>query len=470
MKKFTHIFDRTILREYDIRGVVNKTLHRQDAYAVGRSFGTLVARKGGKTIGICYDGRHSSPLFADEIINGIRDTGINVENYHIGPTPMAYFALYYRHLDAVLVVTGSHNPPEYNGIKMALKSGPFYGDDILTIGKMAQMGDVIESNQKGTLSVIDIRDAYTSRLAKDYNSDNKKPLKIVWDAGNGSTGSVLKMLVDKLSGTHHLLFEAVDGNFPNHHPDPSVEKNLIDLKQAVIKQQADFGVAFDGDGDRIGVVTRTGKTIWSDQLTALYARDILKRQPDALTILDVKCSQTACDQISQWGGKTLMWKVGHSLAKAKMIETGAALAGELSGHIFFKEGFYGHDDALYCAVRLMNIVHRFGCLDDQMEIFPKVHNTPEVRFEVPEDDKFSIIERAKSYLKEVTQNDFSVLDIDGVRVSNHDGWWLLRASNTQNVLTIRAESKTQEGLNGMIKSLKDTLYHAKCDFPDPLFR
>ncbi len=464
----THDFHPSTLREYDVRGVVDETLTTADCYALGRVFGTYVGRHNGSRVGICYDGRHSSPHFVDYLTRGLNEAGIHVEIFGLGPTPMAYFGLHHRQLDAVMIVTGSHNPPEYNGIKMALKTGPVYGAMIKEFGLMAARGDVATAAMPGTHQIVDIRDAYIQRLANDYDANGKKPLNIVWDAGNGAAGAVLRELTAALPGEHTLLFETVDGNFPNHHPDPSVEKNLADLKAAVAEKKADIGIAFDGDGDRIGVITASGKTVWSDQLTALYARDILQRQPKATIILDVKCSQTAIDLIRQWGGDVIVWKVGHSLAKAKMQETGAALAGELSGHIFFKEGFYGHDDALYCAVRVLNIIQRYGALDQQLALFPSVHNTPEVRFDVPEEDKFAIVERAKHILR-AAGGPVTVLDIDGVRVSNEDGWWLLRASNTQNVLTVRAESTTPEGLQRVIKSLKATLLNAECAYPEPLF-
>lgn len=466
---FTHLFDPSTLREYDVRGIVGKTLNEKDAFALGRAFGTMVARLNGKKVGLCYDGRDSSPVFAEQIIRGLTLCGIDVENFGLGPTPMAYFGLHHRKLDAVMIVTGSHNPPEYNGIKMALKSGPVYGAMIKELGFMAESGDVITAEKPGTVETLFIEEPYIARLAGDYQANGKKPLKIVWDAGNGAAGAVLKDLTEALPGEHTLLFDDVDGTFPNHHPDPSVEKNLEDLKRTVREKGADLGIAFDGDGDRIGAVTRNGNVVWSDQLTALYARDILDRQPNATVILDVKCSQTAMDLITQWGGNLIVWKVGHSLAKAKMQETGAALAGELSGHIFFKEGFYGHDDALYCAVRLLNVVQKYGDLEEQLKLFPIVHTTPEIRFEVPEEDKFAIVDRAKELLQQTTTKGVSVMDIDGVRVTGPDGWWLLRASNTQNVLTVRAESTTQDGLERVIKSLQTALKQADCAYPDPLF-
>lgn len=469
MTSFSYRFDPSILREYDLRGIVGKTLRGEDCYALGRAFGTYVVRKGGKKIGLCYDGRPSSPEFVAQLVKGLTECGLDVENFGMGPTPLVYFGMHHRHLDATVAVTGSHNPPEYNGIKMALKSGPFYGSMIQELSTMAANGDFENVATPGVVTNTDINGDYIARLAGAYESHGKEPLKIVWDAGNGATGTVLRRLTENLPGDHTVLFDDVDGNFPNHHPDPSVEKNLEDLKRTVIAQGADLGIAFDGDGDRIGAVTRTGQVVWSDQLTALYARDILDRMPHAKIILDVKCSKTAMDMIAQWGGELIVWKVGHSLAKAKMQETGAALAGELSGHIFFKEGFYGHDDALYCAVRLLNVVQKYGDLDKLLKLFPPAHTTPEVRFEVPEEDKFAIIDRAKNYMRQHIKPEQDLLDIDGLRLSTPQGWWLLRASNTQNVLTIRAESTSSGGLDAMIMSLKETLAGAQCDYPDPLF-
>jgi phosphomannomutase len=465
MNSFKHHFNPTILREYDIRGIVDKTLFAADLYAVGRAFGTVIAHANGKKAGVCYDGRFSSPEFANQLIRGLNDSGIDVEQYGLGPTAMVYYALQERGLDGAIAITGSHNPPDYNGIKMTLKSGSVYGEAIKALGTLATSGDLVSG--KGTVTKIDITEDYLNRLTADYKDHGKKPMKIAWDAGNGVAGAVLKRLTDKIPGEHILLFDDVDGNFPNHHPDPAVEKNLADLKQAVIENNCDLGIAFDGDGDRIGAVDKNGKVIWADQLVALYAREILDRKPGSQIILDVKCSKSVIDLIAQWGGKPLLWKVGHSLAKAKLKETGAPLAGELSGHIFFKDGFYGHDDALYCAVRLLNVINQYGPLDQLANLFPPVFNTPEIRLDVPEEDKFAIVERAKVLLQK--NSNVSVLDIDGVRVSTKEGWWLLRASNTQNAITLRAEATSEKGLDDVITSMKDTLSSAGCALPDKLY-
>lgn len=463
---FSYEFHPTILREYDVRGVVGKTLHESDAYAVGRTFGSVIKRQGGSKAGLCYDGRHSSPAFAEAMIKGLTDAGLTVENYGLGPTPMVYFAIYERHLDGAIAITGSHNPPDYNGIKMALKSGPVFGDMIRDLGRMAREGDV--ETGTGSSTNVDIYEAYLNRLTADYKSYGKKPMKIAWDAGNGVVGRVLKDFVAKLPGEHILLFEDVDGDFPNHHPDPLVEKNLADLKNVVKEQNCDLGIAFDGDGDRVGAIDRFGHVMWPDQFITLYAKDILQREPGATIILDVKCSKTASDMITEFGGKPLMWKTGHSLVKSKMKEIGALLGGELSGHIFFKEGFYGHDDALYCAIRLLNVINQFGDLSDLQKMFPQTFTTPEMRFDVPDEDKFNMVERVKEYAMSKVAPGIDVLDIDGVRFNTPDGWWLLRASNTQNALSARVEGLSEASRDALFADLQNALHFAKVPVPDDL--
>lgn len=468
MTSFQHKFSPSIIREYDIRGLVDDNLREEDLYAIGRGFGTMIVNNGGTKAGLCYDGRHSSPRFAKEMIKGLLACGLQVEHYGVGPTPMAYYALRERNLDGVIAITGSHNPPQYNGIKLTLRSGSVYGEALQEIARMVASGEVA-CGSGGAVHDIDIYEDYLTRLISDYQPNGKPGLKIAWDAGNGAAGAVLKRLTDKLPGEHILLFEDVDGDFPNHHPDPSVEKNLIDLKKCVLDNQCDLGIAFDGDGDRIGAVDNEGEVIWGDQLVALYAREILERKPGSKIVLDVKCSNTAADLIKGWGGEPIIHNTGHSLVKAKLAETGAPLGGELSAHIFFKDGFYGHDDALYCGIRLLNLVHKYGALSDMRKLFPTVYNTPEIRFDVPEEDKFAFIERAKTYVKNNSKPDVSVLDIDGIRVSTPQGWWLLRASNTQNALTGRAEATSEAGLAELVTMLKHVLNEIGCPHPDPLY-
>ncbi len=435
-----HTFHPTVLREYDIRGIVGSTLTTADARAVGRAFGTVVARGGGKTVCVGYDGRLSSPELEAAMVEGLVACGLHVLRIGLGPTPMLYFATRDREAAAGIMITGSHNPPDYNGIKMMLGKGPVYGQQILDLGIIASKADYVSG--EGSSEQIDVKDAYVDRMMRDY--DGTRDLTIAWDAGNGATGEILRRLTAKLPGKHILLFDEIDGNFPNHHPDPTVEKNLVDLKAAVAEHGCDIGIGFDGDGDRIGAIDHLGRVVWGDQLVAIYAADVLKSHPGATIIADVKASQTLFDEIARLGGNPLMWKTGHSLLKAKMAETGSPLAGEMSGHIFFADKWYGFDDALYCGVRLIGLVSKLNQpLSELRDRLPPVVNTPETRFQVSEERKFQVVQEVKARLK---AEGADVNDIDGVRVKTADGWWLLRASNTQDVLVARAESGTQEGL------------------------
>ncbi|WP_454021013.1 phosphoglucomutase/phosphomannomutase PgmG [Azospirillum sp. Marseille-Q6669] len=435
-----HIFHPTVLREYDIRGIVGSTLTAADARAVGRAFGTVVARGGGKTVCVGYDGRLSSPELEAAMVEGLVACGLHVLRIGLGPTPMLYFATRDREAAAGIMITGSHNPPDYNGIKMMLGKGPVYGQQILDIGTIASKADYVSG--EGSSEQLDIKNAYVERLLRDY--DGTRNLTIAWDAGNGASGEILRRLTAKLPGNHVLLFDEIDGNFPNHHPDPTVEKNLVDLKAAVAEHGCDIGIGFDGDGDRIGAIDHLGRVVWGDQLVAIYAADVLKSHPGATIIADVKASQTLFDEIARLGGNPLMWKTGHSLLKAKMAETSSPLAGEMSGHIFFADKWYGFDDALYCAVRLIGLVSKLNQpLSELRDRLPDVVNTPETRFQVSEERKFQVVQEVKARLK---AEGADVNDIDGVRVKTADGWWLLRASNTQDVLVARAESGTPEGL------------------------
>ncbi|MGH1398476.1 MAG: phosphoglucomutase/phosphomannomutase PgmG [Alphaproteobacteria bacterium] len=444
-EQFSYTFTPTILREYDIRGQIGKDLSENDAYALGLSFGTFVRRKSGlDSPRVCtgYDGRHSSPALCEALIKGLREVGCAVEHVGLGPTPMLYFATKDRAADAGIMVTGSHNPSDYNGFKMMLLKEGVFGQTIQDLGAIAAAGD-FESGA-GTREDFDVRDLYVERLLKDLTTD--RPLNIAWDAGNGAAGEILQRLVMKLPGTHHVIYGDIDGDFPNHHPDPTVDANLVDLQALVAAEKCDLGIAFDGDGDRIGVVDEHGDVLRCDILMTLYAREILAAQPGAAIIGDVKCSQVMFDEINAMGGNAVCWKTGHSLVKAKMAELDAPLAGELSGHIFFADKYYGFDDALYCAIRLINLLaDAKGGLSSLTKDLPKLVNTPEVRFEVDEDEKFELVPRVFESMK-ARSGDFSIDDIDGIRVSTDYGWWLLRPSNTQSVLVFRAEADTDANL------------------------
>ncbi|GGF17711.1 phosphomannomutase [Aliidongia dinghuensis] len=437
----SHQFDPTILREYDIRGIVGETLKAEDARAIGRSYGSMLARSGGKCAAIGYDGRLSSPMLEEATVQGLNEAGIDVVRIGRGPTPMLYYAVNtVPGVDGGIMITGSHNPPNYNGFKMMKGKKSFFGKDIQALGQVAAKGDW--TSGQGTARQISVFDEYVARIAQDY--DGKKPLKVVWDAGNGATGDALVQLVKKLPGTHILLNEVIDGTFPAHHPDPTEPHNLIQLQEKVAADKADLGIAFDGDGDRIGVIDAKGRILWGDQLMIILADDVLKAKPGSTIIADVKASQVLYDEIARMGGAPLMWRTGHSLIKSKMAETGAPLAGEMSGHIFFADRYYGYDDALYAAVRLLGIVARSDETITQVrDRLPTVLNTPELRFPCSETRKFQVIDEVKARL-EAAGADVSA--IDGVRVNTADGWWLLRASNTQDVLVARAEAKDEAGL------------------------
>ncbi|HYD19069.1 MAG TPA: phosphomannomutase/phosphoglucomutase [Patescibacteria group bacterium] len=449
-----HNFDASILREYDIRGTVGNTLKVEDCYFIGRGFGTILKRKGGKTIAVGFDGRESSPEFAEAAIQGLTDCGLTVEAIGLGPTPMAYYAMKSRGLDAAIQVTGSHSPLSYNGIKMTFKDQSFFGAAIQDLGKLVASGDF--ENGKGSATTIDIQDDYVDRLVKDYNGP--KDLTVAWDNGNGAAGEILRRLVKKLPGKHILLFDEIDGTFPNHHPDPTVAKNLVDLQKAVRDNNADVGIGFDGDADRIGAVDGDGSILWADLLLTVYAQEVLKEHPGAHIIADVKCSRVLFDEITRLGGKPVMWITGHSLIKQKMRELKSPLAGELAGHICFADKYYGFDDGLYCAVRLLNILSQSGkSLAELTAHLPKMENTPEVRFHVPAERKFQIAPEIKERLKKEAANDIEVNDIDGVRVTTPDGWWLMRPSNTEDALTIRAEGFNEQGLERLKNQLIDQL-------------
>lgn len=449
----THMFHPTVLREYDIRGIIGETLGEADAYAIGRGFASLLAKGKGRRIAVGYDGRTSSPMLEEALVRGINDSGLDAVRIGMGPTPMLYYAeASMEDVQGGIQITGSHNPANYNGFKMVFAGRPFFGADIQLLGKLAAHGAWAEGS--GTSERRDILDAYVDRLVEGLAGIDPAclaGLSIGWDAGNGAAGPALERLVQKLPGKHHLLFTQVDGTFPNHHPDPTEEKNLADLKALVAAKNLDFGVAFDGDGDRIGAVDGTGRVIWGDQLLMIYSEDLLKLEPGAAIIADVKASRALFERVSQLGGRPTMWKTGHSLIKSKMKQIGAPLAGEMSGHVFFAHQYYGFDDALYAAVRLIAASARLGksvtTLRGEM---PALVNTPELRFQVDESRKFAVIDEVKDRL---AASGADVDATDGVRVSTADGWWLLRASNTQDVLVARAESSDQAGLDRLLAQI-----------------
>jgi phosphomannomutase len=446
----SHAFHPSSLREYDIRGIVGTTLGPDDAYAVGRGFGTLVRRGGGASVAVGRDGRESSPVLEAALVRGLNESGVDVVRVGLGPTPMLYFAAAELAVDGGIMITGSHNPADYNGFKMVLAGNAFFGADIQTLGRMAAAGDWEQGS--GGSSDREVMDRYVDRLLEGFDGG---AYRIGWDAGNGAAGPVVEQVTARLPGEHHLLYTDVDSRFPNHHPDPTEEANLADLKALVAAEGLDFGLAFDGDGDRIGAVDGRGRVVWGDQLLAILAEPVLAAVPGATIIADVKASQALYDRIAELGGRPLMWKTGHSLIKSKMKETGAPLAGEMSGHIFFAHDYYGFDDALYAAIRLIRAVTALGgSLTTLRSAMPAVVNTPEMRFQVDETRKFAVVEEV---LDRLAAAGAEVNRTDGARVNTADGWWLLRASNTQDVLVARAEAKDQAGLDRLVAQIDEQL-------------
>ena len=459
---FRHDFHPTSLREYDIRGVVGRTLHEADAFAIGRSFGTVVARAGGHRVAVGYDGRLSSPDLASALVNGLKASGMHVLRVGRGPTPLLYFAATTLETDGAVMVTGSHNPPDYNGFKMMLGKRAFFGEDIQLLGRLAAAGDVVEG-AAGADEPVDVTEAYVDRLVQDWDGGDRK-LRVVWDNANGAAGEVLTRLLEKLPGEHTVLNATIDGRFPAHHPDPTIAKNQEQLIAAVRDAKADIGIGFDGDADRVGAVDDGGAMLLGDQLMVVLARDVLRTHPGATIIADVKASQVLYDEIANAGGVPMMFKTGHSLIKAKMAEIKSPFAGEMSGHIFYADRWYGFDDALYVAVRLLGIVAR---LDEPLsairKAMPQVVNTPELRFDCDDTRKFEVVMEVAARLR---AKHADMNDIDGVRVLTDDGWWLLRASNTQAVLVARAEARDEAGLDRLKAALTEQLEASGLAAPD----
>lgn len=456
-----HQFDPTILREYDIRGIVGETLSVADARAIGRAFALTLARGGGRRVAVGYDGRLTSPELEAALVDGLAGEGVDVVRIGRGPTPMLYYAAATLAVDGGVMVTGSHNPPEYNGFKFVLRGKAFYGAAIRALADTA-LGLGPMAATRGRVEVQDVSAAYVDRLARDY--DGSRPLTVAWDPANGATGEIAQRLTARLPGRHILINDTIDGTFPAHHPDPTVPANMVQLQQAVAREHCDLGIAFDGDGDRIGVVDGQGEIWWGDQLMIVLARDVLARHPGAPILADVKASQVLFDEIAKAGGRPVMTATGHSPIKALLAETGAPLAGEMSGHIFYADGYYGFDDAVYVAVRLLGILGRSPhSLAALRSVLPKVVNTPELRFPCAEERKFTVVGEVAERLRQAAAE---VNDIDGVRVRTADGWWLLRASNTQDVLVARAESTTAEGLGRLKTELAAQLAASGVTLPD----
>lgn len=428
----------TIFREYDIRGVADEELLSPAVGQLGRAIGTFLQRHGtGPRVNLGRDCRVSSDRLHDALLRGLLASGCEVSDLGIVPTPLLYFSAHHLQSDGAVMITGSHNPAEYNGFKVMSGSSTIHGQDIQALRQLIETQDF--ASGQGTVRSFDALTPYLEAVAPQFSFDRR--VKVVVDAGNGTAGPFFHQLLSRLNVDATELFFEMDGRFPNHHPDPTVEKNLEHLKSAVVREGAELGIAFDGDSDRIGAVDEKGNVIWGDYLMLIYAREILGRKPGSTFIGEVKCSQVMYDEITRLGGKPVMWKTGHSLIKAKMKEEHAELAGEMSGHIFFADRYLGFDDALYAACRLIEIVAASGRpLSAQIEGLPTLVTTPEIRFDTPDEMKFEVVNRVLEHFRKSNP----VVEIDGARVLFDQGWGLVRASNTQPVLVMRFEASSPE--------------------------
>ncbi len=456
-----HKFHDTIIREYDIRGIYDVTLHNIDAKILGNLFGMKVGH--GKTINVGFDGRLSSESLKIKLISGLIEVGINVNEIGLCPTPLLYYSCFVLNAQGGIIVTGSHNPKNHNGFKIVLNNKPFFGEDLEKIKKKAEKFEL--KRGEGTLKKLDLRKKYVSRLVEGI--DQGKKINTVWDTGNGAAGVIINDLADKIYGCKKILFGEVDGTFPNHHPDPSEPENLSFCIDHVIKSKSDVGFAFDGDGDRLGVIDDKGRIISGDKLLLILAKELLKKKKDSKIIADVKCSQVVFDEIRKFGGEAIISKTGHSHVKNNLKKFNAELAGEMSGHIFFAEDYYGFDDAFFAAVKVIELLNRNSKkLSELVDELPVVYNTPEIRIECDDREKFGIIKKVVKNQK-MANKDF--IDIDGIRVKDKGGWWLLRASNTQPALVVRCESSTAEGLHIQKENVKNELSLVKSSLADKIF-
>lgn len=430
-----------IFREYDIRGIADKDFDTDFAFTLGRAYGTYARGQGKRRIAVGRDCRLTSDKYAAALRQGLCSTGIDVLDIGVCPTPLMYFSLHHYDLDGGLQVTGSHNPADHNGFKICIGKITIHGKEIQELRKLIEHGTFIRGQGKEEL--VPIIPPYQEFVIKQFRHLTRK-INVVIDAGNSTAGPVAPRILRELGCQVTELFCTLDGHFPNHHPDPTIPENLIHLIATVKETGAEVGVAYDGDADRLGLVDRHGRIVWGDEMMVLFARDILQRSPGATIVSEVKCSQRLFDDVAQHGGTPLMWKVGHSLLKAKMRETRALLGGEMSGHIFFADRYFGYDDAIYASCRMMEILAKSGKeLGDLLSDLPPSFTTPEIRVDCPDELKFRIAEKVRDQFR----GKYEIVDVDGVRVKFPDGWGLVRASNTQPVLVLRFEARTQEKLS-----------------------
>ncbi len=445
-----------IFREYDIRGLVDTDLTDEVVTLLGRGLGTVIRRTGGQSVAVGRDCRESSPRFRDALCEGLTSTGLDVLDVGVVPTPLTYFAANTLPVDGLAMITGSHNPPEYNGFKVGHGKTTLHGHEIQALRQLIEARD-FETGRRGRVTPFDIVTPYCHFIRQTVHMG--RGMKVVIDAGNGTGGEVAVPLFRSMGFDVVPLFCEMDARFPNHHPDPTVLDNLQDLVAAVRQQKAEVGIAYDGDADRIGVIDDTGAVLWGDQLMILFARSVLAEVPGSAIVGEVKCSASLYEDIARRGGKPIMWKAGHSLIKAKMKETHAQLAGEMSGHIFFKHRYFGFDDAVYSTARLLEILtHADRPLSKLLADVPKTYASPEIRFDVPEEKKFALVRRATELLR---TDGHEIIDVDGVRVTFADGWGLIRASNTQPLLVLRFEARTQKRLTEIQKLIESTVARAQ---------
>jgi phosphomannomutase/phosphoglucomutase len=452
------MFKPTIFREYDIRGVADLELLDQDVVDLGRALGTLLQRRSGPSVNLGRDCRLSSTRLRDALLEGLVASGCEVSDIGVVPTPVLYFSAVHLAASGAVMITGSHNPSEFNGFKTVCGAGTLHGEDIQEVRRIIERGDFAQG--RGSHRDVDVVPAYLDHVAPQFEPvfQTGRRLKVVLDAGNGTAGPVMHQLLERLNVDATELFFDMDGRFPNHHPDPTVMTNLRQIQETVKAQGADLGIAFDGDADRIGAVDENGEVIYGDMLLLIYGREILTRKPGATFIGEVKCSQVLYDELKRLGGNPVMYKTGHSLIKAKMKQERAELAGEMSGHMFFADRYLGYDDALYAACRLMEIVALSGKpLSAQLDGLPRMVSTPEIRVDCPDETKFQVVERVAAEFKK----SHKVIDVDGVRVLFGQGWGLVRASNTQPVLVMRFEAASQALLDQYQREVENVLERAK---------
>ena len=452
-----------IFKAYDIRGIVGKSLTNETVELIGRALGSEAKRRGGTTISIGRDGRLSGPMFAQALARGIQSTGINVIDIGMVATPMVYFAAFHFNTGSAVMITGSHNPPDYNGIKMVIQGETLALDAIQELKRRIDANDFETSATTGTYETRDLNDAYIERIVNDAKLS--RPMKIVVDCGNGAPGAYAPKLFRAMGCEVIELFCEVDGNFPNHHPDPSQPKNLQDVIRTLKETDAELGLAFDGDGDRLGVVTKDGEIIYPDRQLMLFAADVLSRVPGGEVIYDVKSTRNLAKWVRDHGGRPTMYKTGHSLIKLKMKETGAPIAGEMSGHIFFKERWYGFDDALYCGARLLEIVSKHADANAPLKALPDAVSTPELNWPLKEGEPHALVEKIRKTGGFIGATE--IITIDGVRVEYADGFGLARASNTTPVIVLRFEAETEAALKRIQEDFRRVLTGVKSDVALP---